>query len=377
MHKSIQLKTISRRMLSVPTVLLSWLCLVPALPAQDFNTPRRAENLILISLDGLRPEEMFGGADSRLMIPDLGVKDPEKWKARFDAESAELRRAKLLPHLWGRINQGHAWIAGNLERNSQVSVTNGKYFSYPGYNEILSGQADDWVDSNAKRYNRNTTVLEYLNRQDELKGSVMAFCSWDVFPYIINDQRSGIPVNAGWTPLSAGDPNVLESFNFAAANLFHEWDGVRYDVFTASGAMQAMKSAQPRVLYISLGETDDWAHAGRYDRYLLTANQNDFFIQKIWEVAQAIPQYREKTAFIVTTDHGRGDGREGWKSHGSDLPGSERIWITAFGAGIVRSGEDQSGRYTQSQVAATAAALLGYDFLKFNPSAAPPIQLAE
>ena len=150
---------------------------------------------------------------------------------------------------------------------------------------------------------------------------------------------------------------------------------MRYDVFTASGAIEALKSEQPRVLYVSLGETDDWAHAGRYDRYLLTATQNDGFIKQIWSTTQSMPQYKDKTAFIVTTDHGRGDGREGWKNHGAKLPGSDRIWVVAFGAGVERSGIDRGGRYTQSQIAATVAGLLGKDYREQDTRIAAPLPI--
>jgi hypothetical protein len=175
--------------------------------------------------------------------------------------------------------------------------------------------------------------------------------------------------------LTVGDQDRLAVLNNTAKNLFHEWDSVRYDVFTASGAIEALRLTQPRVLYVGLGETDDWAHAGRYDRYLLTARQNDRFIQQLWEETQRLPAYRDRTAFVVTTDHGRGDGREGWKNHSVDLPGSERIWIAAFGAGVAGGGMDAGGTFQQGQVAATVARLLGYDFAATDPRIAEPLPM--
>lgn len=332
------------------------------------------ENVVLISLDGLRREEVFTGVDERLLLPDLGVKDLGAYETRYVRDTPEERRQCLLPFLWEHVAEG-AWIAGNPEQDSTVQVNNGRYFSYPGYNEILTGFADPKIDSNAKQYNENVTVLEYLQQQPDLAGSVAAYCSWDVFPFIINDRRSGIAVNAGWMPLTVGHPERLAALNFAAENLFHEWQGVRYDVFTASGALEAMRAVQPRVLYVSLGETDDWAHAGRYDRYLDSAQQNDLFIQRLWDAAQELEAYRGTTAFIITTDHGRGDGREGWKNHGDKLPGSEFIWIAAFGAGISTAGEDRGGSYQQAQIAATVAQLLGHNFAASDPRIAPALPI--
>lgn len=334
-----------------------------------------AENVVLITLDGLRPEEMFTGADERLMIEELGVKEPAALKEKFWRESPEERREVLLPFLWGKVLAGEAWLAGDPQHDSSIRVTNGMYFSYPGYNELLSGFADPAVDSNAKKYNENTTVLEWLNGKPDYQGRVAAYCSWDVFPYIINDRRSKIPVNAGWSKLTVGDPARLEGLNFVAENLFREWDGVRYDAFTTSGAIEELRTNQPRVLFVSLGETDDWAHAGRYDRYLITAQQNDYFIKQLWEESQKMEQYRDKTTFIIACDHGRGDGREGWKSHGALLPGSENIWLIAFGTGVKRSGIDQGGEYQQAQVAATVAAVVGLDFTQSDAKIAAPLPL--
>ncbi|MCA9126103.1 MAG: alpha/beta hydrolase fold domain-containing protein [Planctomycetales bacterium] len=333
-----------------------------------------ADNVVLITLDGLRSEEVFTGADKRLMIRELGVSAPEQLEKDFYREDAVQRRTALMPNLWRHIESG-GWIAGDFERNSLVRVTNGKYFSYPGYNELLSGFADEGINSNAKNYNENTTVLEWLNQQPDLQGHVTAYCSWDVFPYIINDRRSGVPVNAGWSKLTVGQPGQLSVLNFVGENLFHEWDGVRYDAFTTAAALQAIEEDHPRVLYVSLGETDDWAHAGRYDRYLTTAHQNDLFIQTLWEKVQSLDNYRDRTAFIIATDHGRGDGREGWKNHSVVLPGSERIWLAAWGAGITSSGIDEGGNYEQAQVAATVAKVLGYDFTSSDEQIAAPLPI--
>ncbi len=360
------------------TFLLAMCILRPGVAqvaSQGSEAGGAASNVVCITLDGLRGEEVFTGVDRRLALPELGVKDPEAFLERFDAESAEERRRKLMPFLWHHI-AADGWIAGDWSRDSTVLVTNGRYFSYPGYSELLCGFPDDRIDSNAKRYNPNVTVLEWLNSRPGFAGRVAAFGSWDVFPFIINDRRSGIPVNAGWAPLTVSDtPRVLEVLNTAAEALPREWESVRYDAFTAAGAIEYLRAEHPRVLYISLGETDDWAHAGRYDRYIEAARYDDALIRRVWEAVQELEAYRDRTAFLISVDHGRGDGREGWKSHSRSLPGSERIWIAAFGPGIARRGIDAGGHFTQSQLAATAAALVGEDYRGAQPRAAAPLPI--
>jgi hypothetical protein len=357
------------------SIVLVFLC--ASFPNVCRSQQAEFQNVVLITLDGLRGEEVFRGADLRLMTKENGVSKPDECKATFWREDSKERRELLMPFLWNQIQQGRGWIAGDIDGDSLVAVTNGLYFSYPGYNEILSGFPDPWVISNDKRYNRNTTVLEWLHQRPEFKGKISAYGSWDVFPFIINDQRSGIPVNAGWQKLTVGNADRISALNFVSEQLFHEFEGVRYDSITALAAIEEIRANQPRVLFVSLGETDDWAHAGRYDRYLLTARQNDQFIQSLWEATQSMDQYRDKTLFIISTDHGRGDGREGWKNHSVLLNGSERIWICAIGPGLARTGVDAEGRYEQAQIAATVAAALGHDFRKFKEEIRPPLPVVE
>ena len=115
-----------------------------------------------------------------------------------------LRREKLLPFFWS-VLATEGQLYGNRLEGSKVNVTNAHWFSYPGYNEILTGRADDRIDSNDKRENPNVTVLEFLHRLPQFRNAVAAFSSWDVFPHIINERRSGIPVNAGFQPAAEDD----------------------------------------------------------------------------------------------------------------------------------------------------------------------------
>jgi hypothetical protein len=45
------------------------------------------------------------------------------------------------------------------------------------------------------------------------------------------------------------------------------------DVFTHCAAIEELNKNKPRVLYIAYGETDEWAHSGKYRSYLDAAHQ--------------------------------------------------------------------------------------------------------
>ena len=339
----------------------------------DAYGERKTENVILISLDGLRWQEVFGGLDDRLNNKGQGVEDVRALKESFGLDSPEARREALLPFFWDVLAK-EGQIFGDPSGKNSATVMNTRIFSYPGYNELLTGSVDRRISSNAKKYNENVTVLEWLNNKSAYKDSVAVFGSWDVFPYIINDERSGIPVNAGWMDLDVvGDPMEKKLINQMQRETPRYWGAVRFDLFTHRGALEYLKKKQPRVMYIAYGETDDWAHDRRYDMYIESAHRTDAYIREVWETLQSLPAYAGKTSLVVAVDHGRGDTREDWVDHSANVDGAERIWLAVMGPDTPAKGVVKRKKVTQGQVAATVAALLGEDFNADNPNAAPPL----
>jgi hypothetical protein len=344
---------------------------VLAAPATKLKT----ENAILITLDGMRWQEVFNGADQQLLNKTNGnVSDTNLLTQEFWREIPEARRTALLPFLWTVVAR-EGQMFGNTNRGSIARITNDKKFSYPGYSEILTGHADPRISSNDKTNNPNVTVLEWLHQKPPYRQRVAVFTSWDVFPYIINRQRSGVLVNSGIEPIMDRRLTAREEFlNQLMIDATPIWSGVRPDALTFHAALEHFKKHKPRVLYVAFDETDDWAHDGRYDRYLHAANHIDRFIRTLWETAQSMSQYRGKTSLLVTADHGRGDGPTGWREHGEKTGGAEYIWLGALGPDTPPLGERSNAEtVTQSQIAATLAALLGQDFCQGFPQAGKPI----
>ncbi|HEU5218102.1 MAG TPA: hypothetical protein VFU23_05550 [Gemmatimonadales bacterium] len=347
-------------------------CVPGAASAQQ--APMHADRLIIVTMDGLRWQEVFGGAVRELISADAGgVTDTAGLLRRFLRGSPEARREALMPFLWGTINR-EGFIRGDSSAGQTVRVTNGKRFSYPGYNELLTGAPDDRIDSNDKVPNPNVSVLEWLNDRSAFRGRVAAFGSWDVLPFILNVSRSGLPANGDGPPVAHPMTSEEHLLNEFAAVLPPYWGNVRFDAVTIEGALHHLKTRKPRVLYVMMGDTDEWAHERRYDLYLDAAHRGDQFLKVLWETVQRMPEYRGRTALLVATDHGRGSGND-WTDHGRDVPASDRIWM----AGLTPAGGSRpavsGGPLTQAQFAATIAALLGLEaqFRKENPAAAHSI----
>ena len=328
----------------LPKINLKYFVLAAIFCAFCFNAlAQEKENpkLILITLDGLRWQELFSGADSVLVTNKEFVKDTTELKKLFWRKSAEERRKELFPFLWSHVMKT-GQIHGNRWLGSKVNLTNTHWFSYPGYNEILSGFADDQrINSNDKVPNPNVTFLEIANRDNRYRGKVAAFGSWDVFPFIINEERSGVPVNAGFE--SASGPGLSEReklLNELQKQIPSPWSSVRLDGFTHHYTLEYLKKKQPDVVYIAYGETDDFAHDGAYDHYLKSAHTTDAMIRELWEFTQQSPAYKNNTLFVITTDHGRGTKPiESWKHHGSQVPNAGEVWLIAFGKGVSAKGE--------------------------------------
>lgn len=338
---------------------------------------QNTKNIVLVTLDGFRWQELFGGAvDSLMNDPDY-VKDTDTLELQelFNAPSQEERREKLLPWFWSELaKQGQVY--GNLWYGNEVRCSNSFYVSYPGYSEILTGFSDPNITSNAKVPNPNKTVLEWINEQPEYRGKVAAFASWEVFPYIINEERSGIPVNAGFRKARDRYLTYKEQLlNDLQDEIPSPWGTVRLDAFTHHYALEYMKKHRPKVVYIAYGETDDFAHDGEYDHYLRSAHQTDKWLAELWDFLQSDLFYKDQTTLLITTDHGRGSSpKEEWKSHGRVYQGSPYIWMAVLGPDTPALGEmKRPGRLFQNQFAATAARFLGLDYQNSKGDVGPVI----
>ena len=338
----------------------------------------KTTHVIFVMTDGLRWQEVFSGAEESLMNKQNGdVEDVKTLKAAYWRDTPEARREALMPFLWNVIARD-GQIYGDRAKGSDAYVTNGLNFSYPGYNETLTGAPDPRVKSNDKVLNPNVTVLEWLNRKPAYQGQVAAFGAWDTFPYIFNAARAGFPVNAGWDPLTtiAMTPR-LALLNQLKADGPRFWDDEPFDNLTFYTAMEYLEQKKPKVLYISLGETDDWAHDGKYAAYLDAAHRADAYVKALWDAVQAMPEYRGTTTLIFSPDHGRGNAPTDWKSHGEKLPDSKYIWLAMMGPDTPALGErTKIPAITQSQIAATLARFLGEDYDADFPKAGKPITAA-
>ncbi len=341
----------------------------------DVAAQGKSQNVILITLDGARNQEIFGGLDKEIFIS--ADKNAEKSLAYrlFWAPTPKLRREKLMPFFWGRLMRSHGSIAGNRELRSSVQTTNRLWFSYPGYSEILTGQAhDDVINSNGFGQNPYPSVLDFLQKKLKLDANGIAdFSSWEVFDRIATNKPGAFIVNAGYEEYESKNREIADLSQMQFRTL-SPWPSVRHDYYTFKLALAHMKEFKPRAVHLGLGETDDWAHDKNYERVLDALKLTDDFLKELWDFVQNDPAYRDKSTILITTDHGRGNSTKDWFDHGEEVPEAQHIWMAFVSPDSQIRGEWKNAETIyQNQVAATLCRFLNLDYSEQNLQAGKPI----
>lgn len=336
-----------------------WMLLFIVVPSSA--QPLQTRNVVIVTLDGFRWQEVFEGADRRILLKTR-FRHSASTDSSFIEPNGYTNRASLMPFFWSTLaSQGQLY--GNRHYGNRVDCKNPHLLSYPGYDEMLSGYIDKRIRSNKNKVNPNVTVLEMLNNQDELKNEVAAFTTWNAFPYILREDISRIVVNSA-NELASGRTSARDRWlNDHPEAVFNPENGARFDEYTFAYAMEYMNRKRPRVLFLSFNETDEHAHAGDYDKYLHAAHKADSLIAQLWSWIQNEPDYQNQTTLIITTDHGRGKGIRNWRKHKMIIPSSSQTWLAVIGPDTPAEGEiKKRKRLFQKQIAKTIAAFMGYEF---------------
>jgi hypothetical protein len=347
-------------------------------PADSQTASVIGERLVLVTLDGSRIQEMFGGIDVEILrstLPKGAAVESDPTYRRFHADTPEARRRKLMPFFWDVLMTRHGSIAGNPRQKSAVTLTNAHRFSYPSYSELLTGEVDDEViKSNDRVHNPRVTLLEALKAHLKLSSlEVAVFASWDVMNEVVEHTPGSLTVNAGYEAFDLAWPGARE-LSLLQFETPTPWNNVRHDAYTFGLAMTHLRAVKPRVLHLALGETDDWAHDGRYDRTLEAYQRSDNQIRELWTWLQSQPEYRDRTHMLITTDHGRGRTTADWRNHGADVAGAEDVWMAFVSPRFAARGEwrDHPPLFS-NQAAATMASWMGLDWNAARPRAGRPI----
>ncbi|MBS0029747.1 alkaline phosphatase family protein [Chitinophaga sp. 22321] len=332
--------------------------------AVNAQPKRSTRNIIYISIDGYRWKELFRGAEHALLVnKKYNSTDTADLLKKYWAEDIKERRKLLMPFTWDFI-QKNGQLYGNRDLGNLVNVRNKAWISYPGRSESITGYADPAIISNGHPDNPNENVLEFLNNQPSFKGKVVTFASWDAVGRIVNRNRNGMLVNIPFDNLQGN--NLTEAEQLANETQHYApkiWgNGERLDANTYAIAKSYIVARHPRVVYLDLADTDEYAHEGKYDAYLDAIHGIDAMIGSLWQTLQQDDFYKNKTTFIIAPDHGRGDDHQ-WTSHGASIAHANDTWLLVMGPDSAPLGEVKNTQQIyQDQFAKTLACLLGVDY---------------
>jgi hypothetical protein len=339
-----------------------------------FTFGQKTKNIVLISIDGYRWQEIFRGADSSLLFNRKYYRqDSSALSKKYWGSSTLQRREKLMPFFWNHIAKT-GQLYGNRDLGNHVNVKNKYWFSYPGRSETLCGFYDEKINSNGYPNNPNENVLEFFNKQKGFGGKVVTFASWDVVAKIVNRDRNGMLVVIPGETVKAAKLTEAQILANELQYYIPDYFGkdIRFDVHTYALAKSYVQANHPRVLHIDFADPDNFGHAGQYDSFLDAAHYLDAMIGSLWNTMQQDEFYKGNTTFLIYPDHGRGTAQN-WTGHGSSAPGSDETWLAVIGPDTPARGEmKEKVQIYQDQFAQTAARILGFKFTA-NHSVADPI----
>src|SRR5580693_8896131 len=100
-----------------------FLVLTLATSALQAQSTGKVENVIIVTFDGYRWQELFGGAQKNL-VHSKYTRDKKDVLNRYWDDDPNIRRAKLMPFFWGTIAR-KGQLYGNRKLGAKLTLTNG------------------------------------------------------------------------------------------------------------------------------------------------------------------------------------------------------------------------------------------------------------
>jgi hypothetical protein len=296
----------------------------PALPPLAASPPEvraeTTERVLLVVLDGARWQDVYG--------------DPA-----------------LMPTLHQWMAEGVALGAPGVGEPIEASGPN--FVSLPGYTELLTGRTSSCGTNECGPSSEPTVMDEARNT-----GSVAVVSSWESIANVVAHLGSSSFVSCGRRP-ALGAYDAATQRLLADGARANPWPGqaeFRPDRLTAELALHVLESRGPRLMFLGLGETDEYAHHGDRQGYLAALRFDDEVLARI-DATLRRTGADQHTTVLVTADHGRA---RGFREHGRAWPESSRVWLVAKGGSVPARGYTASSAPRRlADVAPSIRQLLG------------------
>ncbi|MGB0370331.1 MAG: sulfatase-like hydrolase/transferase [Opitutales bacterium] len=278
-----------------------------SLDSQSFPT---VENVFIFVLDGLRASE--------------GINDPEH---------------ALIPNIWNRLRP-----LGTLYNNI---YTMGHSATSSGHGAILSGNT---------LFMGNTVIPEY--------GVVPLFQNNpSIFQYF--REQTGAAAREAWMINGKGD---IIQWTGVCRNPYYQRDfapSVAFNIGTLDHVVYAearkiISRDKPKLALINFQNADLSAHHKLWDSYVENIQNADQLIANLIQAIESSGHYAGKTAYFITTDHGRHlpDVLTGYQDHYGNCSGCREVFLLAIGPNI-KTGQIVTRRRHLRDITPTIGKMMG------------------
>ncbi len=322
-------------------------------PSVRPGLPDRAA--VVIVLDGARWQDVLLGVDGELAR-----------EAKMDPRTAN---TPTMPRL-AELARTRGAVFGAPESGTVIRASGPNFVSLPGYTEILGGHPPTACNGNQCPATIRATLVDEARAWSESPREVAVFSSWPDLVRVASIHPESIVVSGGRSlrqneSVLREDEAMSEILDRGAAALAWPGEGdFRPDRFTAPLATRYLELVKPRFMFVSLGESDEYAHHGDYAEYVESLRFADDAIARIVDVIDRMGEQGRHTAVYVTADHGRALD---FRDHGAKWPESSRSWLVAIGdvrgRGVITAGDGAvsptSNERRLADIAPTARAWMG------------------
>jgi hypothetical protein len=315
----------------------------------DAGDERTESAVVLVVLDGVRSQEVFGGSDRAMA------------RQRPSAPLASAGPRALMPNLHHLLDSDG--MAIGVPGHGAEMVTGGpQRISLPSYREIFAGKADSACQSNSCSHPPGRTIADEVYDAGGFR-ELAVIASWPTIALAASADPTRFVLTTGRKLVGRAD--VLRSDEVIAslldagshASAFPGEGDYRSDALTERIALRYLATARPRFLFVGLGDGDEYAHRNDYGGYLGALHESDEFLGELAVTLDAMGARGRHTTVLVTTDHGRAYN---FRDHGMWHPESGRVWLVAAGGDVRGRGLIAASRkHTLSDIAPTVRALLG------------------
>lgn len=199
--------------------------------------------------------------------------------------------------------------------------------SLPSYQSQMTGAVQACQNNECGRVKVKTMPEHLLDSLKLKRQDVVVFSSWPVIGDALESKVGTVYNSVGNVavvdPITGKPDKVMQQLNELQATR-HHYHGNRMDEYTFAQALHYFKIYQPRFMWVSLVNGDNEAHDNQIDKYHAVLHQYDDYLHQLMVTLQDL-HLDKNTLVIITTDHGRGNGKN-WTSHGPELPESKATW---------------------------------------------------